>query len=302
MNELFDKLILRVFLTFFICFLLWLYKYLHGVLYPIAKEQIKGTFYPLKNPADTIHLYSRLLGFGIVFSEFQFFLSDGVLFAILEFIAHSLSGYCLFLISIWIMDSISLYNFDYSDEVHKRRNLAYSTVAAANVLALAYLIKIVLQVSHGSFIALIFLWLLSIIAIGIAAKAYSWITLLSFNKNIIQKNMGIAFSYSGFILGWAVIVATSLETESKSFRWYAITVVLQMLLALIIYPLFRRGLERVFKVDHDFGEKNSEAPNNRENENEFVFGFYEGASYLTACLLTSLIIGHIHFGTFYPIF
>lgn len=302
MNELFDKLILRVFLAIFICLLLWLYKYLHVILYPVAKEQVLNAFSPLKNPADTIHLYSRLAGFGIVFSEFQFYLSDGVLYATLEFITHSICGYSLFLISIWIMDSISLYNFDYSDEIHKRRNLAYATVAAANVLALAYLIKIVLQVSHGSFITLIFLWLLSVIAIGIAAKTYSWITLLAFNKNIIQKNMGIAFSYTGFILGWTIIVATSLENESKSFRWYATSVVLQILLALIVYPLFRKGLELVFRVEYEFSEKKLEGSNQKESDQQFVYGFYEGVSYLTACLLTSLIIGHIHFGTFYPVF
>lgn len=302
MNELFDKLILRIFLAIFICFLLWLYKYLHVILYPVAKEQTLSPFSPLKNTADTIHLFARLIGLGIVFSEFQFYLSDGVLYAIIEFIIHSLSAYSIFLISVWIMDSIALYNFDYHDEIHKRRNVTYATVGAANVLAIGYLIKTVLQVSQGSFIALIFLWLLSVIAIGIAAKAYSWVSLLAFNKNIIQKNMGIAFSYSGFILGWSLIIATSLESDAKSFRWYATSVVLQILLSLIIYPLFHFGLGKVFKIQHDFNEKDLEGSKGKESEKQVAYGFYEGASFLTACLLTSLIIGHIHFGTFYPIF
>ena len=55
----------------------------------------------------------------------QFDTSQGIFFAFLGFLVQSIATYSLFLVSIYILESISLYNFEYQDEILKRKNLSY---------------------------------------------------------------------------------------------------------------------------------------------------------------------------------
>ena len=95
MNELFDKLIIRIIFTCFICAIIYFYKIAHSKLHPHTKSQLNTKFYPSKNAASTIHLFSRIIGIGIIFSEFYFYLSDNILITLLDFFIQASS--CLFL-------------------------------------------------------------------------------------------------------------------------------------------------------------------------------------------------------------
>ena len=115
MNELFDKLIVRIFFTLIICLLIFLYKVSHTFIYSSARKKLIKSIDPTKNPADTIHLFSRLLGLALIFSEFNFFMSQGVIFAILDFIIQAILIFIIYLATIFIMESIVLYNFEYGE-------------------------------------------------------------------------------------------------------------------------------------------------------------------------------------------
>lgn len=146
MNELFDKLILRVVFTLFLCLVLFLYKYAHSFLYPSSRHQLFKRFFPSKNSSDTLHFFSRIIGVGIIFSESSFNMSEGIYYALFDFMIQSITICGTYLLSIYIIESIVLYNFEYHDEIIKRKNFSYSLISFANSLGLAYIIKTVVSV------------------------------------------------------------------------------------------------------------------------------------------------------------
>lgn len=301
MNELYDKLIIRIFFTLFICALLYLYKYAHGVLYPSSRQQVFRRFYPAKNSADTIHLFSRIIGIGIIFSQLNFDISNGISHALFIFFLEGVMLFVLYLASLYIMESIVLYNFEYSDEILKRKNYAYALICFAQSTAIGYLLKSLLAAAQGSLIIILFLWLISLVLLGFASKTFSTLSKLSFNRLLVQKNIGVAISYTGFLWGWTLIIASSLQHESTSIYWYSIQIVLTIILSLIIFPLFRMGLLWTFNIQEDYVPQNSEH-NKDGGYAEIGQGVYEGSLFLTSCFLTMIITGQIQFGNFYPMF
>jgi hypothetical protein len=301
MNELFDKLILRIFFTLFMCFMLYMYKYAHGYLYPSSRKQFFKNFYPSKNPADTIHLFSRLLGIGLVFSQFTFYMSDGILYALFDFFVLSTIATMIFLASIYIIESIVLYNFEYIDEILKRKNLSFSIISAIQAISIASIMRTILVTANDTLILLLFLWLFAIVIFGFASKSYKYISKLSFQRLLIQKDISIAISYGGYIFGWSIIINSALIHDLKTIgiKIYCIQVVLKILLSIIIFPIFKKCLTFIFQIKDDY-EKKTPTPENLSPD--LGYGIYEGVTFLTAALLTSVITGGINFGTFYPVF
>ena len=302
MNELFDKLILRIVFTLFLCGILFLYKYAHSFLYPSSRTQIFKRFFPSKNSADTIHLFSRLIGIGIIFSEFYFTMSDKFYLVLIDFFIHATLVSFIYLISIYIIESIVLYNFEYHDEIIKRKNISYALISFSNSIAVAYILKGVSSVSQSSVIILFFLWLLSMVLLGFATKSYSLISKLSFNRLLVQKNLAVGLSYLGFIWGWALVINSSFDHELLNIKWYSIHVILKLILALIIIPIFRSGLIFIFKLQDDFNTTSKSKVTTNDTTAEIGYGVYEGAIFFTSCYLTTVITGNINFGNFYPVF
>jgi uncharacterized membrane protein YjfL (UPF0719 family) len=301
MNELFDKLILRIVFTLFLCGILFIYKYAHGFLYPSSRTQIFKRFFPSKNSSDTIHLFSRLIGIGIIFSEFYFTMSDKFYLVLIDFFIHATLVSFIYLISVYIIESIVLYNFEYHDEIIKRKNISYAIISFANSTAVAFIIKNVSAVSKSSIVILFFLWLLAMVLLGFSTKTYSLISKLSFNRLLVQKNLAVGLSYLGFIWGWTFIISSSFNHELTDIKWYSIQVILKILLSLIIIPIFRSGLILIFKLQDDF-TSHMKDQNNEEGNAEIGYGIFEGAIFFTSCYLTTVITGNIHFGNFYPVF
>lgn len=121
MNELLDKLLIKVLLSIFICLGIYLYKYAHLILFPGTRNQMFKKFHPVRNSSDTIFLFGRILGIGMIFSHFYFYMSDGVFLALFDFILTSTISLILYLGSLYIVDSIVLYSFEYHDEVIKEK-------------------------------------------------------------------------------------------------------------------------------------------------------------------------------------
>lgn len=296
MNELFDKLIIRLVFSLFICLLIFIYRYLHAFLYPSAREQFLKQFYPNKNSADTIHLFARIMGIALIMSEFYFQMSDGILVALLDFAITATLSFLSFIASIYIAESIVLYNFDYYDEVLKRKNISYSVISFVLVLCVALIIKTSVAVAQESLVMFIFIWLFAIVLFGFASKSYTRFTVLSFNRLVIQKDLIPAISFSGYIIGWTAIIISALSNDISDIKWFLILSLLKVLLSIIIYPLFHFGIIKIFRIHPSLPKEK----NGRLDAPEIGDGIYEGVIFLSACMLTSVIIGQINFGTFYP--
>ncbi len=298
MSELFDKLLIKIIFSIFLCGLLFLYKYAHSFLYPQTKKQISKRFYPSKNGADTIHLFARLIGIGIVFSEFYFFMAEGLMFALFDFFIASMLSFFLYLGSLFITESIILYNFEYHDEILKRKNFSYAIICFGHAIGLAFLLKTILNVSQVTIkhvpIYIVLLWLFSMVMIGVTSKVFPFISKLKFQKLLIQKNIALSFSYLGFFLGLIIILSSSINHELKDIQNYSIEVFLKILLSLIIFPIFQKGIPFIFKVQDDFNNSKS----SEKDDPEIGYGIYEGIVFFTSCLLTTVITEHITFNTF----
>lgn len=296
MNEIFDKLLIRVLFTIFICIAFMAYKYAHAFIYRKQRKQILKTLHPADNPIFTIHTFSRLLGIAVIFSSFEFKEYMGVLISTLHFFTWSLLGIVIYLISIFIIESIIFYNFEYKDEVLKKKNISYGLISATNAICLAFIIRCVFKESDHSIIILTILWLASMVLIGAGIKLFKYVSVFSFNSLMIQKSICIGIAFSGFLIGNTVIISSALVNEHYQIVSYLIQILLKTLLAILIMPLFRLGLHSLFKI------KEEASISNLDELEKIGHSTYEGAVYITSCMLTSIVVGQIHFGTIYPFF
>lgn len=302
MNELFDKLVIRIVFTMFICLLIYLYKQIHWLIHPEGKRQLKNGFFPTKNPADTLILFSKILGIAIIFSNFQFHLSDGIIVAVISFIIQSLVAFLVFLGSCYIIESIVLYNFEYEEEIIRRKNYAYATISATHTIVLAFVIQKIIFTANESISVEILLWSLAITILGLATKFYSSFSILPFNRLMVQKNMALALSYSGYFWGWGLIVTHAFNNPTSHVKWYFIQIILKIALSLIIFPIFKMGLTKIFRIKLTDDDKNI-SNNYKSLEGPALgIGIYEGAIILGSFILTIVISYQIDFGSFYPTF
>jgi hypothetical protein len=302
MNELFDKLILRVIFTLFICLTLYLYKYIHALLYPSTQSQLLKNVNPNKNSADSLFFFGRLIGLGILFSEFHFTLDNGILIALTDFLIKASVGFVIYLGSIYVVESIVLYSFEYHDEIIKRKSMPYALIGVGHSIGNAFILKIVLNIANNSLVMLVFLWLFSLVLVGFATKTYNMMSRLSFNALLIQKNMAVAISYFFFYLGWSMVIASALNNPLLQLKEYSIQVILKILLSIIILPIFIYGIKFIFNL-HEGHYKDKGSDTIKEvSAVDIGHGIYEGSIFFTACFLTSVITGRIYFSTFYPNF
>ncbi len=293
-----DKLIIRIIFSLLILLLLFLYKYVHSFLYPSSKQQLFNKFYPSYNSASTLHYLSRLMGFCIIFTYVNINLSGGMLLALADTLFQGVLIFILYLITLYIGESISLYNFTHNDEIIKRKNLSYSIVSFAQSISIAIILKEVLEISNHSLVLLFFLWLYSVVIYGLSIKLFKYLSPLDFNRLVNNKNLTIALSYGGFIIGSSFLITATLAQNLVDIPQYLQLLVLKILLIGIIFPLFRFGIKRVFLLqDHSSPNKG-----NLDIENPDIgYGVFEGTLFLTSALLTSVIVRQILFGVFYPL-
>jgi len=112
---------------------------------------------------------------------------------------------------------------------------------------------------------------------------------------MIQKNIGLSVSYSGFLMGNTILLNAAFSHEHHDISSYCIQVILKVLLGALIIPIFRFGIGYIFRITPTVASDES-------NNLHLGEGIYEGALFLTCAFLASIIIGQIHFGTIYPFF
>jgi hypothetical protein len=96
-----------------------------------------------------------------------------------------------------------------------------------------------------------------------------------------------------------------MRTPMEDIRVYGINAILKILLALIIYPVFKYGLIKIFQIEQFSSEQRSSIGVLLGEEGEqkaLGIGLYEGILGLTSAYLTTIITENIDFGSFYPVF
>src|SRR5690606_2255464 len=222
MAEIFDRLLIRFLLAGFVCLMIYLYRYAHVLFYPTVKRQVLKTLHPAENAADTLHLFSRVVGISIIFSSITFNESSGFLLSIFHFAVWGTVAIILYLISMYLIESIVFYNFDYDDEVLKRRNISYACISFCHAVIVAYLTRTVMIEAENSLIILLVLWLYMLAIVGFSIKYFTFISRLTFNRLMIQKNLSLCFSYGGYTLGAGLIIASCFDQDHYDITVYCI--------------------------------------------------------------------------------
>lgn len=293
MNEIFDKLLVRVLFSILIIISLLIYKYAHYIFYPRGRKQLFRKIYPSENPSDTLHLFSRIIGISIIFSSLEFNEFTAIGAGIFHFFVWSIFSLVLYLVSLYIMESIILYNFTYMDEILKKKNMTYAVVCLAIAVNLSFLIRLIISESNKSLIIMIILWLFALVMFGFATKLYQFVTKLSFNKLIIHNKIALGLSYSGYLVGVTTILCTAFINETHNIRSYIVGIILRVILGMILFPLFIKGIRFAFKIQDDL----------KKPDNPSIgYGIYEASLLTTSAIFAATIIGHVYFGTIYPFF
>lgn len=300
MAEIFDRLIIRILLAGFVCLMIYLYRYAHVIFYPSVKRQVLKRIQVAENPADALHLFARVIGISIIFSSISFNEASGFFLSIFHFAVWGSIAIVLYLLSLYIVESVVFYNFEYVDEILKRKNMCYAFISFCHAIVIAYLTRTVMMESQNSLIIMLLLWLYMLVIVGFSVKYYTFISRLSFNRLLIQKNLSLCFSYGGFTLGAGLLIASCFDQEHYDITIYCIQVLLKTILSLIIFPLFKRGLVKIFpiKLSEDRGHENQVD----QDQQSIGYGFYEGTLYISGAFLTTMIVNRIQFGTIYPFF
>jgi len=300
MAEIFDRLMIRLLLVLFVCLMIFLYRYAHLIFYPTVKRQALTKISPAENPADTLHFFSRLLGISVIFSSITFNEASGFFLTLLHFTLWGILSITLYLISMYVIESIVFYNFDYTDEILKRKNMSYAFISFCHAITVALLTKTIMQESQSSMVILLILWLFVLVLFGMSVKYYTFVSKLSFNRLMMQQNLALSFSYGGFILGSGFIIASCFNQEHYDITIYCIQVLLKAILSLLIFPLFKKGLIYIFPIKYQSAMTDD---NGIDFERQQLgYGFFEGIIFVSAAILTTLIVNRIQFGSIYPFF
>ncbi len=278
-----------------------LYRYTQKIIVNRSRSFALKSVYPHKNPAHAIHVTSRILGFAIILSDFSFFLSEGLFMALFDFFIYSVSLIILYGVSLYVFESIALYNFSFEDEIYKRKNISFSIVTFGLSISSAFLIKRIFYISQGSLINLLFLWLFTTVLFGFALKTYYSVTQKNINQTILQKSNYEAISHIGFSWSWTLLIGSALDIEINNYTRFMTFSFIQIVLSVIIFPIFFIGISRIFGIRKSFSISQSLTSSTKDkNETEDLSGINDALLFLATAFFTSLITGQVHFGSFYP--
>lgn len=264
----------------------FIYRLLHVFLYPSARSHFFSVPFNPINSLDLLHLFSRLIGIVLIFSNL-YIVND-----IQQFVIWAGVGFVLYLLSLVISENIIFYNFGYHDEIFKHKNYAYGLINFFNAICQGLIISEILVSSNDSIMSLVIFWLQSLVIYGLSTKVFKYIYHTSFDSLMIQKSLALGLTYSGFLVGNTLILIASISSDSYDIVGFVIQVFLKINLGMLIMPLFLNALPAVFKIQLLTDQQ----------KDQIGWGISSFSLYVVAAILSSVIIGHIHFGTIYPFF
>jgi hypothetical protein len=291
MEEILDHLILRIIFVIFLLTLIFLYRYAHFIFYPIANKQINTTFNPLSSKTNTLHYFARILGISIVLTAVELSYFNNFFLGLTNFFVTGTCISILYLISIYLAESIVLYKFDYTDEILKKENMGYAICSFAICISQALILRQVFMESGNSLIIFTLLWLYSLVLFGLSTKFYKLYSVFNFNNFLIKKDVGVAISYAGFTLGNAFLFTICFQQQHFEIKSYATRVFLKILLCIILVPIFIIALKKIFGI---------RKIKNAEFEYSIHTGIVECFIYLAANILTAIIAFKINLSVIVP--
>jgi len=300
LNEIFDKLLIKILITSFILFIIFSYRYIQKIILNRSRSFALKSIYPQKNTSHAIHVASRILGFAIILSDFSFFLSDGLFMALFDFFLYSITLIILYGLSLYVFESIALYNFSFEDEIYKRKNISFSTITFGLSISSAFILKKIFFIAQGSIINLFFLWLFTTVLFGFALKTYNIILSKNLNQIILQKNNYDSISHVGFSWSWTLLITSALDIEINSYTRFMTFSIIQIILSIIIFPIFHNGINKIFFIRKPMTVKKSVQSTTYITEPDDKSGINDALLFLATAYLTSLITSQVHFGSFYP--
>ena len=303
MNELLDKIFIRLLFTLFVCLFIYICQHIHLRRYSLFSfislgRKPMGSTSLGENPAEMLYVFSKILGIGIIFSGLSVNLEDGVAFAVLDIFLYGFFACLFYTASLYILDGITLYNFEYDNEILEKKNFAYALIHFSHCLCVSILVKGILSVVQSSLLMFLFLWLFTMVLLGVAAKSFSLLSKFSLDKFLVQMNLGVSLSYFGHLTGWMILILWAVDHPLIDIERYIVEALWRLSLSLVILPVFVKALVIICKIPQSF--KKSSIP---EGSAMFHLGYgiYEGFLFLMGCLLTGLVTANIGFGSLYDI-
>jgi len=243
MEEIFDHLLVRVLFALVVCGIIWSTKYLHRVFYPEVNTSVSRVFNPLENSANTIHYLARIIGVSIVISALETHIYENLFYSLFNFTMWSLVASALYLLSVFIMEGILFNRFDYKIEILKKNNISYAVITAATSISIAQLINNNLKIAENSLTIVIILWLFCIVCFGLAGKCFYFFSHFSLKQQLNPKEMGIAISFSTYLLCVAILLSKSMVQREMEITNYFSNVLLNLLMIGIFIPIFYGGVK-----------------------------------------------------------
>lgn len=286
MEEIFDQLLTKIMFSALLLIMLVAYRFLHLLLYPHAKKQVMSLYSPFENMPDTIHYYARIIGICIVFTSFEVHLFNNIFMGIFHFIFWILVDIVFYLLALYILELVILHAFQYQQEVLKRKNLCYAIITATIAISLAILIRNIVVIADYSIPFMIILWLFMVVVFGLLAKQYHLVSRFSFSKSVFSQDLGVVFSYVGFLVSITLLVYFSFSQTQKSVGNFIISTLTHLLLCGILLPIFFYGIQRVFLMT----QKMTIPIYHQDHNQQFGVGLTEAMLFLTAALLTIVVV------------
>lgn len=182
--------------------------------------------------------------------------------------------------AIIINDRVIFGGLELKKSIVEKENVAVGIVEAGNSMANGLLIYGVLTVeSEHVFVALIF-WLVAQILVILMAMLYNKIMPYDVFAKIYAGNAAVAVALAGFMVGMANIIRFAIESEHSDWGESAVAIGVQMLVALIAFPVFRFLTDKLLLPKRSITDElvNQEKPN-------FGVGLVEAFAYVSASVL-----------------
>lgn len=298
MKHILDSLLIKSLFFLIIMSFIFIFRKVHIIL---AAREIRNNhkkIFPNRNHIDTIHFFSRLLAIGILISSFSINIYQDLMSNLLHFISWTSISMVVYFISLYFVEGIILYPFEYLEEVHNRKNYTYVIISACLSTCLAFLIKTVFfQVGFLLFFTVV-TYTLILVIFTLLLKFYSAVSHFNLKNSISKKDLGASFSFSGYTIGVTIICLFSLKNPIGPNNHQLLQVVSQVLLGIILFPLFKKVIIYIFKIQ----EKHtiSEAAGSGERISKLGYGVFEGSVFCLASVFTSILMPSINITTALP--
>lgn len=268
------------FIYMLVCFLLFLSG---KVLYQLLHREVKVDVEMVDkdNLAFAITHVGYFVGLLLaICGAMAGFKHESLLQDLLITFSFGLGAIFLLNLAIIINDKIVFGTLELKKSIIDKSNVAVGIVEAGNSIANGLIIFGVLSVEADHiFVALTF-WGIAQLLIIAMAMLYHRIMSYDVFAKIYTGNAAVAVALAGFLVGMANIIRFAIETEHSDWAESALAIGIQLVAALIAFPIFRWLTDKLLLPKRSITDEliNQDKPN-------FGVGLVEAFAYISASIL-----------------